>query len=65
LYETGTRGELLMAGAFADPVGGAALVFTARDRAVSERFAQEDPYVKEGLVTAWRVRQWNVLVGGV
>ena len=58
------RGELLMAGAFADPVDGAALVFTARDRSVAERFAQEDPYVKEGLVTVWRVRQWNVVVGG-
>ena len=58
------RGELLMAGAFADPVDGAALVFSAGDRSVAERFAQEDPYVKEGLVTVWRVRQWNVVVGG-
>jgi uncharacterized protein YciI len=58
------RGELLMAGAFADPVDGAALVFTAAGRSMAERFAQEDPYVKEGLVTAWRVRQWNVVVGG-
>ena len=58
------RGELLMAGAFADPVDGAALVFTTRNHSLAERFAQEDPYVKEGLVTAWRVRQWNVVVGG-
>src|SRR2546423_1872082 len=54
------RGELLMAGAFADPVDGAGLVFTTGDRSVAERFAPEGPYVKEGLVTAWRVRQWNV-----
>ena len=58
------RGDLLMAGAFADPVDGAALVFTTGDRSVAERFAQGDPYVKEGLVTTWRVRQWNVVVGG-
>ena len=58
------RGELLMAGAFTDPVDGAALAFTAADRSVAERFAQEDPYVKDGLVTAWRVRQWNLVVGG-
>ena len=58
------RGELLMAGAFADPVDGAALVFTAGDRSVAGRFAQEDPYVTERLVTAWRVRRWNVVVGG-
>jgi uncharacterized protein YciI len=58
------RGDLLMAGAFAEPVDGAALVFTTGDRSEAERFAQDDPYVREGLVTAWRVRQWNVVVGG-
>lgn len=58
------RGDLVMAGAFADPVDGAALVFTGADRSVAERFAADDPYVTEGLVTAWRVRTWNVVVGG-
>ncbi len=58
------RGELLLAGAFADPVDGAALVFTTEDRSVPERFAGADPYVKNGVVTAWRVRKWNVVVGG-
>ena len=43
-------GELFMAGALSDPVDGAALVFTTEDRAVAERFAENDPYVKEGLV---------------
>jgi uncharacterized protein YciI len=58
------RGDLLLAGAFADPVDGAALLFTTEDRAVAERFAASDPYVTEGLVTTWRVRRWNVVVGG-
>jgi len=58
------RGELLMAGALADPVDGAVLIFAAEDRAVVERFAEGDPYVREGLVTRWRVRPWNVVVGG-
>lgn len=58
------RGELLLAGAMGDPIEGAALVFTAEDRTVAERFAAEDPYVREGLVTAWRVRPWNVVIGG-
>jgi uncharacterized protein YciI len=55
-------GELLMAGAFEGPVDGAALVFTSRQAA--ERFAGDDPYVREGIVTEWRVRKWNVVVGG-
>ena len=62
--EAHARGELLMAGAFADPVDGAALVFATEDRSVPERFAENDPYVREGLVRAWRVRTWNVVIGG-
>ncbi|HSB81095.1 MAG TPA: YciI family protein, partial [Candidatus Methylomirabilis sp.] len=58
------RGELWLAGALVDPVDGAALVFTTEDRSVAERFAQNDPYVKGGLVKQWRVREWNVVVGG-
>jgi uncharacterized protein YciI len=62
--EAHARGELLLAGAFADPVDGAALVFVASDRFVAERFARSDPYVREGLVREWKVRKWNVVVGG-
>ena len=58
------RGELTMAGAFAEPVDGAALVFKANDPSVPKRFAQEDPYIKNGVVKDWRVRVWNVVIGG-
>jgi uncharacterized protein len=56
------RGELLLAGALPDPYDRALLVWTA-DRAVVERFVEEDPYVRHGLVTAWTIRPWNVVVG--
>ena len=58
------RGELLMAGAVGEPIDGALLVFTAGDRSIVEAFVAQDPYVSEGLVTAWQVRPWNVVVGG-
>jgi uncharacterized protein YciI len=58
------RGEIVMAGAFDEPVDGAALVFRTDDRSVLERFAESDPYVKNGLVKNWRVRKWNVVIGG-
>ncbi len=57
------RGDLLLAGALADPVDGAVLVFRGPSAAVAEQFAREDPYVTAGLVTNWRVRQWTVVVG--
>jgi uncharacterized protein YciI len=62
--EAHERGELLLAGALDDPADGAVLVFKADDAAVVEAFVQADPYVREGLVTAWRVRRWNVVIGG-
>jgi uncharacterized protein YciI len=57
------RGELLLAGALADPVDQALLVFRALDRSVAEAFARRDPYVVHGLVARWEVRDWTVVVG--
>ena len=57
------RGELVMAGALADPPDMAVLVFDADSPEVVERFAEADPYVVNGLVTSWRVRRWTVVIG--
>jgi len=54
-------GRVLMAGALGDPPHGAALVFAVDDPGEVERFAQADPYVTSGLVTAWRVEPWNLV----
>jgi uncharacterized protein YciI len=58
-----TRGELVLAGALADPADGAVLVFKGEDKSVAERFANEDPYVKNGLIANWHVREWTTVVG--
>ena len=58
------RGELVMAGAFADPVDGAAFVFSVEERARVEAFVAADPYVANGLVPSWRIREWTVVIGG-
>jgi uncharacterized protein len=56
------RGELLLAGALPDPYDRALLVWSA-PREVVERFVEQDPYVVQGLVTGWTVREWNVVIG--
>ncbi len=61
--EAHRRGEIVLAGALADPADKALLVFRAADRTVAEAFARKDPYVTNGLVTGWEVRLWNVVVG--
>ena len=58
------RGELALAGALTDPADRALLVWSTEDRAVVEAFAAGDPNVRNGLVREWRVREWNVVVGG-
>jgi len=35
------------------------LVFAGDSPATAEEFARNDPYVINGLVTKWTVRQWN------
>jgi uncharacterized protein YciI len=57
------RGELALAGAFTDPADQALLVWSTEDRTLVEAFAEADPYVRNGLVQAWRVRDWNVVIG--
>lgn len=58
------RGELVLGGALDEPMDAAVLVFRGESPAAAEAFASADPYVRDGLVTTWRVRCWNVVVGG-
>jgi len=58
------KGQVLFAGAWNDPLDGAAIVFHADDRSAVEAFVRADPYVTNGLVSAWRIREWRLAVGG-
>lgn len=55
------EGRLLMAGAVGDPPTGALFVFADVPPAEVEAFAEGDPYVAAGLVTARRVVPWTVV----
>lgn len=61
--EAHARGELVLGGALDDPVDGAVLLFQGESPAAAEAFAARDPYVRNGLVTRWRVRPWKTVVG--
>jgi len=58
------RGELLLAGALSDPLDRALLVFRGESPEVARSFAENDPYVRSGIVKRWEVRPWIVVVGG-
>lgn len=57
------RGDLVLAGAFDDPVDRALLIFRVDNKSKVEEFARKDPYVVNGLVKRWEVRPWRVVVG--
>jgi uncharacterized protein YciI len=57
------RGELILGGALANPIDASILLFRAPSPALVEAFARGDPYVRNGIVTKWRVREWTTVVG--
>lgn len=60
LHDTGS---LILGGALADPPDQAILVFKGESPEVAENFARNDPYVQNGLVIEWEVREWTVVIG--
>lgn len=57
------RGELVLGGALANPADRAVLLFQGASPAGAEAFAATDPYVLNGLVRRWHVREWTTVVG--
>ena len=61
------RGDLILGGAVTGLHGEAPdeaqLFFLGDDAQAAEAFARADPYVTNGLVTAWGVREWVTVVG--
>lgn len=58
------RDELQLGGAVPDddpPFG--LLLFKAETHQIAEDFARADPYVAQGVVASWRVREWITVVG--
>jgi uncharacterized protein len=52
------RGSLIAYGPFADPQAeGSMAVFTTREAA--EEFARGDPFVLNGVVRGWQIREWE------
>lgn len=58
------RGIMIMGGALANPVDKAVVIFKSNSTEVIEEFIQQDPYVQNGLVESWEIREWTVVVGG-
>jgi uncharacterized protein YciI len=51
------RGEIAGIGPFMDPEGGNMALF--RSKAAAEEFAKSDPFLLEGLVKEYRIKDWG------
>jgi len=61
LDEFHRRGDLLLVGTFGRPQEeGSMAIFTTR--AAAEEFAKQDPFVLNGVVSSWHVRDWNEIL---
>jgi uncharacterized protein YciI len=57
------RGELILAGALTDPLDTGIILFKGESTEVVEKFVKEDPYINNGLIRSWRIREWATVVG--
>lgn len=62
-WQSADAGDLDLGGALEEPTEHAFLLFNSPTPQAAIAFAQADPYVLAGLVTRWRVKQWNTVVG--
>ena len=62
-WEAVERGELILGGALANPADKSILLFKGESPEVAEKFTRTDPYVLNGLVRKWTVREWTTVVG--
>ncbi|KAK2076079.1 hypothetical protein QBZ16_001415 [Prototheca wickerhamii] len=57
--------KLAMGGAFLEPLDQGLLIFRDSTKEEVESYAQEDPYMKAGLITEWSVRKYAKVLGDV
>jgi uncharacterized protein YciI len=62
-WSASERGELVLGGALANPPDAAILLFQGDSPLVAEQFASTDPYVMNGVVKRWYIREWTTVVG--
>ena len=64
-WNASNDGDLVLAGALANPADSSVLLFKGESGEAAEKFAKADPYVANGLVKRWYVREWTTVVGEI
>lgn len=56
-------GSLLLGVATEGPDETGVLIFQVKEKSQVEAFAKQDPYVKNGIVISYDIKEWNVVLG--
>lgn len=59
------EGKVVAAGAWADPVDGALILYRGDSLEEAEKLCRQDPYNVAGLWTDLKFREWNVVIGSI
>lgn len=62
LRQLKAAGNLLMAGAWTEPVDGALIVYHGENENQVRQMIEADPYHKAGLWPEFQIREWSVVI---
>ena len=58
-----TKNQIILGGAIGEPVSGVLIIFDGMEQHVIEEFAQQDPYILNGVASNWKVEVWHEVLG--
>jgi len=62
-WKASREGGLVVGGALEPQENMCVVMFEAESKQAAEDFARNDPYVREGLISDWRVVEWFTVAG--
>lgn len=63
VQEAVEKGHVVLGGALENPSDQAVILFKCKNEQPIQDFIANDPYVQNGVVESWEIREWNVVVG--
>jgi len=56
------KGHFMAGGAYSD-ISGGFILFKAHNEDTVKRFIHSDPYFTSGLITNYKIKEWNIAIG--
>jgi uncharacterized protein YciI len=57
------KNQLIVAGPTEPSVDGGVFIFQGKDKSLVEEYVKNDPYMKAGLISSYKIKEWTVTIG--